>query len=89
MLIRPAHFEAVCENLPCGFVPYQGRPDFAKGNNAPGINADSLYSGQVQLNEKTRDIRVGDEFTYGMVRYRIINVDWSETSPDQTRGILN
>lgn len=55
----------------------------------PGINADSLMSGQIQFNDKTKQMMINDEFEYGGFTYRIINVDWTEISYDQTYGIIN
>lgn len=86
-LTEDAHWEKICEDLPCGFTPYQGRPDYETKTNSAGVVADSLYAGQVQLNDKTRKLKINDEFTYGDLRYRIINIDWSETNIDQTRGL--
>lgn len=47
-LVEPEHWEHICEDMPCGFTPYQGRPDFSASTNSPGVVADSLYLGQVQ-----------------------------------------
>lgn len=88
-LVEAAHWEVIVNELPCGLTPYQGRPDYSKAQNSPGVVADSLYSGQVQLNRQTRKLRINDEFSYCGARYRIVNIDWSETNINQTFGIIN
>ena len=85
----PAHDETILFEHPATFTPYAGRPDYIATANVPGINADSLMSGQIQFNEQTKRITVNDEFEYGGFTYRLINVDWSEVNYDNTAGIIN
>ena len=82
-------WNTIVDYMPVNITPYAGRPDYATSNNSPGIIPDSLYTCQVQLNRATRGIRINDQFEYGGARYRIINIDWSETDIDQERGVLN
>ena len=88
-VIREAHQENILDHLPVNITPYAGRPDYTTANNTPGIVADSLYVCQLQLNSYSARLRVNDECVYGHERYRIINIDWSETNIEQDRGILN
>lgn len=88
-VVTPAHDEVVLNEHPATFNPYAGRPDYIATANVPGINADSLMSGQIQFNPVTKNITINDEFEYGGFTYRMINVDWSEVNYDNTRGIIN
>ena len=85
----PAHDEYVLYEHPATFSPYAGRPDYIATANVPGINADSLMSGQIQFNEQTKKMTINDEFEYGGFTYRLINVDWAEVNYDNTAGIIN
>lgn len=88
-VISEAHRETVLDRMPVNITPYAGRPDYTTSNNTPGIVADSLYVCQLQLNPKSAMLRINDECAYGNDRYRIVNIDWSETNIEQDRGILN
>lgn len=88
-VIEPEHEEYILRNHPATFTTYAGRPDYIATSNTPGINADSLMSGQIQFNEKTKLMRINDEFEFGGFTYRIINVDWTETNYEQTAGLIN
>lgn len=88
-VIEPEEWRCIVDEMPASITPYAGRPDYATSNNTPGIIADSLYTCQVQLNRQTRELRINDQFTYGGMRYRIVNIDWSETDIEQQYGVLN
>lgn len=88
-VVTPAHDEDILTDHPATFTPYAGRPDYIASGNVPGINADSLMSGQIQFNEATKRMTINDEFEYGGFTYRITNVDWAEVNYDNTAGIIN
>lgn len=88
-MVEPEGWVTIVEHMPANITPYAGRPDYATSNNTPGILPDSLYTCQLQLNPVTAELCINDEFDYGKARYRIINIDWSETNIDQDRGVLN
>ncbi len=44
---------------------------------------------QVQWNERTRNLRTGDEFDLLHSRYRLVNLVGTELDLRQERGILN
>lgn len=44
--------------------------------------------GQVQFNEETKKIRLNDEFRWGNMTYRVINIDWTEVDINETFGII-
>lgn len=87
-VVTPAHDEVILFEHPSTFEPYQGRPDYISSASSPGINADSLMSGQIQFNEETKNIRINDEFEHGGFTYRIINYEWTQVDYDQTYGII-
>lgn len=81
--------EVIIDRMPVVISDYAGRPDYATAIGIPGIQADMLTAGQIQVNEQTKKIRINDEYDYGGFRYRIINISWPEVSIDGTYGILN
>lgn len=69
-VVTPAHDEVILDEYPATFSPYAGRPDYIATANTPGINADSLMSGQIQFNEHTKQMTINDEFQLGGFTYR-------------------
>lgn len=88
-LTREAHDEVIAPLIPCVYSEYAGRPDYAANYNTPGIAADHLLNVQVQWNERTRNLRTGDEFNLLHSRYRLVNLVGTELDLNQKRGILN
>ena len=78
MLVREAYDDEIAPSIPCVFSEYAGRPDYAPGYNIPGISADHLLTVQVQWNERTRRLRVSDEFRLLHSRYRIVDIVGTE-----------
>ena len=69
-VVTPAHDEVILDEYPATLSPYAGRPDYIAMANVPGINADSLMSGQIQFNEQTKQMTINDEFQLGGFTYR-------------------
>lgn len=67
---------------------YAGRPDFAAAQNTPGINPDMLTVVNLQWNEFTKEIRIGDTFEWCNSVYRVINLNYSEVDIDRTFGVI-
>ena len=88
-MTSPAHDEIILSDHPATFTTYAGRPDYIATAATPGINADSLMTGQIQFNTATRQMTINDEFEFGGFTYRIINIEWTEVNYDQTAGIIN
>lgn len=78
MLVREAYDDEIAPSIPCVFSEYAGRPDYAPGYNIPGISADHLLTVQVQWNERTKRLRVSDEFRLHHSRYRIVDIVGTE-----------
>ena len=73
-----AYEDEIVPPIPCVFSEYAGRPDYAVGYNIPGISADHLLSVQVQWNDKTKKLRISDEFRLLHSRYRIVDIVGTE-----------
>lgn len=86
---EPAHDETILDQHPAIISLYAGRPDYSSTTGLPGVNADSLMTGQIQMNSATRNMRINDEFEYAGYTYRIINVDWYEVEMNGTSGIID
>lgn len=86
--IADATTAVIVDDLPCVMSEYAGRPDFAVAQNTPGIQADMLTTISMQFNEKTKNIRVGDEFLWGVFNYRVVNINYAEIDISQTYGVL-
>lgn len=78
----------IAENMPCNSYRYDGRPEFSAISYTPGVipNALSLFS--VQLNDHTKDLRIGDEFLWINEEYVIIDVSYAGTDVYNDRGVL-
>lgn len=87
MLIEEAGREIIAPCIPCVHTEYAGRPDYSISQGVPGINADHLISVQLQWNDRTKNIRINDEFILGTFTYRIINIAIAQVNIDQTHGI--
>lgn len=88
-LVEEAHEEIVVPSIPCVYAEYTGRPDYAANYNTPGISQDHLLTVQVQWNERSRNLRVGDEFRLLHSQYRIVDLVGTELDIRQEYGILN
>ena len=87
-VIEEAGKKPIASNMPCNAYRYDGRPEFSAISFAPGVvpNALSLFS--VQLNDYTKNIRIGDEFTWVNEDYVIIDVSYSGTDIYSNRGVI-
>lgn len=83
-----AHDEVIVNELPCVMSEYAGRPDFAAAQNTPGIHADMLTVVNLQWNEYTKEIRVGDTFEWANSTYRVINLNYAEVDINRTYGVI-
>lgn len=86
---KDAYEQVLLDKYPVVLSDYAGRPDYAASQGIPGIHADMLITGQIQVTEATKEIRINDEFNYGTFRYRIVNISYPEVSIDGAYGIIN
>lgn len=89
ILIREAGREVVVPSIPCIHSLYAGRPDYASAQGQPGINADHLLTVQLQWNDKTKNIRVNDEFVIGAFTYRVVDMSIAQVDITQTHGVVD
>lgn len=89
LVLKPAGVETVCPDIPAILSIYAGRPDYATTTNSPGIHPDHLVTGQVQANEITMGMRIGDEFDWFKERYRLVDVSFAEVDHNTGRGLVN
>lgn len=87
-LISEGGVSVVAPIIPCVHEEYAGRPDYAASQGVMGINADHLITVSLQWNEKTKDIRLNDEFIIGSFTYRVINISIAEVHIGKEHGIL-
>ena len=83
-----AHDEIIVDSMPCIMSEYAGRPDFSAAQNTPGISADMLMICQLQFNEYTNSVRIGDTFEYDSFTYRIVNRVSVEVDISKTYGVI-
>ena len=89
ILIREAGREVVVPSIPCIHSLYAGRPDYASTQGQPGINADHLLTVQLQWNDKTKNIRVNDDFVIGAFTYRVVDMSIAQVDITQTHGVVD
>lgn len=88
-LLEQAHRLSVAPTIPCVYSEYAGRPDYAPAFNTPGIVADHLLTCQTQWNERTKEIRINDQFELMRSTYRIVHMIHHEVDIDGQYGIIN
>lgn len=88
-LIHEAGREIIVPSIPCIHSLYAGRPDYASAQGQPGINADHLLTVQMQWNEKTKNVRINDEFIIGSFTYRIIDVSIAQVDISRIHGVID
>ena len=88
-ITKAAGEETILDKHPAIISLYAGRPDYSSTAGLPGINADSLMTGQIQMNPATSKMRINDEFEYANYTYRIINVNWYEVEMNGQSGIID
>lgn len=88
-LIHDAKREIIVPSIPCIHSLYAGRPDYASAQGQPGINADHLLTVQLQWNDKTKNIRVNDEFVIGAFTYRVVDISIAQVDITRTHGVID
>lgn len=87
-IIRDEGWDVIADSIPCNVYRYDGRPDFIALANSPGIVPSALTLLSVQLNDQTRQIEIGDQFTWYKDRYVVIDVSYAGTDIYNDRGVL-
>lgn len=88
ILITPAGMINVADDIPCNAYRYDGRPEWSTIIGTPGITPNALSLFSVQLNAKTKQLRVDDTFVWGNDTYVIIDISYAGTDMYNDRGVL-
>lgn len=80
--------KTIADDIPCNAYRYDGRPEYSAISNTPGVAPNALTLLTVQYNQKTKDIRMDDEFTWGHETYLIVDVNLVGLNMDGTSGVL-
>ena len=70
---RP-EFNVIVPPIPCNAYRYDGRPEYVAVSGTPGTIAGVLTLLTVQYNEYTKNIKIGQKFTWGDDTYEIVDV---------------
>lgn len=87
-VIKPQHWDEFVKDIPCNAYRYEGRPQFSAINGTPGISANALTVLSIQYNEKTKNIQIGDVFTWGTQEYIVIDVNLNGMDISGKYGML-
>ena len=87
-LIVEGGLRPIAEGLPISHAEYAGRPDYSGASGQAGMHPDHLITVYCQWNNKTRKIRLDDQFVLGDFTYKVVNVSLAEVQIDKDYGIL-
>jgi hypothetical protein len=65
----------IVDRLPCNAYRYDGRPEDVTVSGTPGQTVNALTLFTVQYNNKTKNIRIDDKFTWGDEVYYIVDIN--------------
>ena len=65
----------IVEDIPANAYRYDGRPEFVAVSGAPGTVAQIVTLMTVQLNDQTRNIKIGHFFDWDSETYEIVDVN--------------
>ena len=82
-----AGYSSVAENIKC-FTVKNSMGVFGSGVGEIGIVPQGRLLIGTQFNNETVKIKVGNEFSYHGVQYKITNLDYSQLEDDQENGCL-
>ena len=80
--------EVIVDSMPCSHTEYAGRPDFSTSEGQPGLLGDDLITINLQYNDRTKLIRIGDQTIIGPYTYRVINFTMAEVDITKTHGVV-
>lgn len=87
-LLRKRGWDTFIDDLPVNAYYYDGRPEWTAMSMNPGTQANALTVVNLQLNRKTKDIRIDDRFVWSGSKYTIINVSYQGTDIDNKNGVI-
>lgn len=69
------NWKTIVAPIPCNSYRYDGRPEAVAVSSTPGLIVNALTELTVQYNEQTKNIKIGDVFTWGNEDYEIIDIN--------------
>ena len=87
-LIEEGGQKVIAEDMPCNGYTYDGRPEYSSHAGSPGVTPNALRIFSVQLNRKTKNLRINDEFIWGAESYVIVDVNMVDVDINGEFGVL-
>lgn len=87
-LIKEEGWVPVAENIPCNGYRHDGRLEFSANSHLPGLIPNTVTLLSVQFNEKTKNIRTDDVFTWGNDTYTVADVNLVGVNIHGTSGVI-
>lgn len=87
-LIKEEGWVSVAENIPCNGYRHDGRLEFSANSHLPGLIPNTVTLLSVQFNEKTKNIRTDDVFTWGNDTYTVADVNLVGVNIHGTSGVI-
>lgn len=88
MLVEEAHDEIIVDSLPSNISRSEYRIEYSILNTSPGMSPNTIAIVYVQVNEYTKQIRVGDEFDWNGESSVIVDIDPVDMDIDGQHGVL-
>lgn len=87
-LIREEGWAQIAENIPCNAYRHDGRLEFSANSTQPGLIPNTITLLSVQFNEKTKNIKTDDVFTWGNETYVVADVNLVGVNMAGTSGVI-
>jgi hypothetical protein len=87
-LVTPEHDEVLVDSLPLNAYRFDGRPEYSVYSGTPGVSPAALTVLTVQYNDKTKLLRVDDEFIWGPDTYYIVDINYLGVNLLQGHGAM-
>lgn len=87
-LIREEGWTQIAEDIPCNAYRHDGRLEFSANSTLPGLIPNTITLLSVQFNEKTKNIKTDDIFTWGNETYVVADVNLVGVNMAGTSGVI-
>ena len=74
-LLTPEGWNVIVDKLPVNAYRYDGRPEYSSVSGTPGVTPNALTLLSCQYNNQTKNIRIDDQFVWGVDTYRVVDID--------------
>lgn len=86
--IEPEHDEIIVDRLPSNISRNAYRMEYNVIKSNPGVSPNSIADLFVQVNDHTKNIKIGDKFIWGASTYIIIDIDYVGVTLDGDSGVI-